>query len=134
MSQDSVAVVTQPDTVEPQPGKGKKYKKTKKSKQSDGDRSISKTLFEAYRDTEEIVTRCAISYLLKNGCKINNKDEDGVESVHQLLSRMMRSQVSTPLPAKRQLLLCKVSKFRGGLKGISSSQFLFLYRLDQSLG
>lgn len=73
----------QPDTVEAQPAKGKKRKKTKKAKKSDGDcaertlreRSISQILFEAYHNTEETLTRCAISYLLKNGSKISNKEE-----------------------------------------------------------
>ncbi|MFN6471051.1 MAG: hypothetical protein RMY36_015465 [Nostoc sp. SerVER01] len=53
----------QSDTVEAKPPKENKRKKTKKSKKSDSDGSISKTLFEVYRDTtENLLTRCAISY------------------------------------------------------------------------
>lgn len=40
------------------------------------DRYVFNTLFEIYRNTEDILTRCAISYLLKNGCKVTDKEED----------------------------------------------------------
>ncbi len=53
----------------------KKGKKTKELKNSDGEKSLSQALFDAYSDTEDILTRCAISYLLKNGCKVTNKEE-----------------------------------------------------------
>lgn len=69
-------VTPQSDMVEPQPVKGKKGQKTKKSKDSDSDRSVSKSLFEAYKNTEDNLSRCAISYLLKNGCKVSDKEED----------------------------------------------------------
>lgn len=38
--------------------------------------SVSKSLFEAYSNTEDNLTRCAISYLLKNRCKVSEKEED----------------------------------------------------------
>lgn len=74
--ESSISDTFQYNTVEPQPRKEKKRKKTKKS---DGERSISDTLFEVYRGTEDNLTRCAISYLLKNGCKISQKDENAEE-------------------------------------------------------
>ncbi|BAY83128.1 hypothetical protein NIES267_26140 [Calothrix parasitica NIES-267] len=55
--------------------KGKK-KNNKKSEESEENKSLSKALFDAYENTEDILTRCAISYLLKNGCKVTNKEED----------------------------------------------------------
>lgn len=55
--------------------KGKKSKKAKKSNSSSS-RSLFNNLFEAYRETEDILVRCAISYLLKNGCKVSDKEED----------------------------------------------------------
>ena len=69
--------------AETQPEKGKKTKKGKKSPTSDSDcaertlreRNLSKNLFDTYSNTEDNLTRCAISYLLKNGCKISNKAE-----------------------------------------------------------
>lgn len=70
--------------AETQPAKGKKTKKGKKSPTSDSDcaertlrdRNLSKNLFDTYSNTEDNLTRCAISYLLKNGCKISNKAEN----------------------------------------------------------
>ncbi|MEH1850306.1 MAG: type V CRISPR-associated protein Cas12k [Nostoc sp.] len=54
-----------------------KRRKTKKSKKSSAsDRSLSHKLFETYQETDDILSRSAISYLLKNGCKLNEKEED----------------------------------------------------------
>ncbi len=54
----------------------KKVKKTKELKNSVVEKSLSQALFNAYGNTEDILARCAISYLLKNGCKVTNKEED----------------------------------------------------------
>lgn len=70
--------------AETQPANAKKTKKWKKSPTSDSDRTphtlcdryLSKNLFDAYSHTEDNLTGCAISYLLKNGCKIGNKAEN----------------------------------------------------------
>ncbi|MEH1940788.1 MAG: hypothetical protein V7L01_11290 [Nostoc sp.] len=74
------------DTINTQQPKSSKVKKSKKSalSQTDdvkhalqiGDRHVFNTLFETYRNTEDILTRCAISYLLKNSCKVTDKEED----------------------------------------------------------
>ncbi len=106
----------QTDTVEAQPAQGKKHKKTKKAKKSDSDcaertlreRSISQILFDAYRDTEDILTRCAISYLLKNGCKINNKEEDAEKfakrrSKLEIQIERLREQLEARIPKGRDL-------------------------------
>ncbi|MBD2254168.1 type V CRISPR-associated protein Cas12k [Nostoc parmelioides] len=98
----------QTDTVEAQPAKGKKRKKTKKSKNSDRDRSISKTLFESYRDTEDILTYCAISYLLKNGCKMNDKEEDTQKFAKrrrklEIQIERLREQLEARIPKGRDL-------------------------------
>jgi hypothetical protein len=65
----------QSDSVASQPPKAKS-KKTKKSKGLDSKPNISHILFDAYRNTADILNLCAISYLLKNGCQINDKEED----------------------------------------------------------
>ena len=96
----------QSDTVEPQLAKGNKRKKTKKSKGSEGDCCIFKTLFENYRDTENIVTRCAISYLLKNGCKIKEKEED----VEKFAKR--RRKLEIQIERKRKQLEARIPKSR----------------------
>ncbi|MEW6499163.1 MAG: type V CRISPR-associated protein Cas12k, partial [Cyanobacteriota bacterium] len=53
-----------------------KSKKRKKPQASNSNRSVSKALFKAYDNTEDILTKSAICYLLKNGCKISDKEED----------------------------------------------------------
>jgi hypothetical protein len=53
-----------------------KDKKGKKRKDFITNRNLASALFEAYRETDDILNRCAISYLLKNGCKISDKEED----------------------------------------------------------
>ena len=61
--------------VASQPPKAKS-KKTKKSKPLDSKPNVSHILFDASRNTADILNLCAISYLLKNGYKINDKEED----------------------------------------------------------
>ncbi len=53
-----------------------KAKKGNKGKISNANRNLSQALFEAYRDTEDILTRACICYLLKNGGKVSTKEED----------------------------------------------------------
>ncbi len=53
-----------------------KSKKRKKPQASNSNRSVSTSLFKAYDNTEDILTTSAICYLLKNGCKIPDKEED----------------------------------------------------------
>lgn len=53
-----------------------KAKKGNKGKISNANSNLSKALFEAYRDTEDILTRACICYLLKNGGKVSTKEED----------------------------------------------------------
>lgn len=96
------------DTVKQKPAQGNKGKKTKKSKKSDSDRSISTILFENYRNTEDILTRCAISYLLKNGCKINNKEEDAEKFAKrrrklEIQIERLREQLEARIPKGRDL-------------------------------
>jgi transposase len=54
----------------------RKTKKSKKLPVSNPDHSLFNKLFEAYQDTEDVLSRSAISYLLKNGCKLSDKEED----------------------------------------------------------
>lgn len=54
-------------------------KKRKNPQASNSNRSVFKAVFEAYHHTEDILTKTAICYLLKNGCKISDKEEDPKE-------------------------------------------------------
>jgi transposase len=56
--------------------KKRNTKKSKKSSDSNPERSLFHKLFDAYQETDDILSRSAISYLLKNGCKLNDKEED----------------------------------------------------------
>ncbi|PSB34857.1 type V CRISPR-associated protein Cas12k [Chlorogloea sp. CCALA 695] len=53
----------------------RKTKKSKKSSTSNSDRGLSHKLFDAYQNTEDRLRRSAISYLLKNGCKLKDKED-----------------------------------------------------------
>jgi len=53
-----------------------KSKKRKKPQGSNSNRSVFQTLFDAYDNTEDILIKTAICYLLKKGCKISDKEED----------------------------------------------------------
>ncbi|MEH2121285.1 type V CRISPR-associated protein Cas12k [Nostoc sp.] len=96
------------NTAETQSTNGKKAKKRKKAQNSDSDRSLSKNLFKAYGNTEDNLTRCAISYLLKNGCKINDKEEDAKKFAQrrrklQIQIERLREQLEARIPKGRDL-------------------------------
>lgn len=103
-----LAQLTPLNTAETQSTNLKKAKKRKKSQSSDSDRSLSKNLFEAYGNTEDNLTRCAISYLLKNGCKINEKEEDAKKFAQrrrklEIQIERLREQLETRIPKGRDL-------------------------------
>ncbi|MEW5856247.1 MAG: type V CRISPR-associated protein Cas12k, partial [Cyanobacteriota bacterium] len=54
-------------------------------------RSVSKALFKAYDNTEDILTKSAICYLLKNGCKISDKEED--EDPEKFAKRRRKTEI-----------------------------------------
>ncbi|MBD2242367.1 type V CRISPR-associated protein Cas12k [Nostoc sp. FACHB-888] len=103
-----LAQLTPLNTAETQSTNLKKAKKRKKSQTSDSDRGLSKNLFEAYGNTEDNLTRCAISYLLKNGCKINDKEEDAEKFAQRrrkikIQIERLREQLETRIPKGRDL-------------------------------
>jgi hypothetical protein len=57
----------------PNPTKGNK---SKKRQTSEPNRNVSQALFQAYDNTEDILIRSAICYLLKNGCRVPDHEED----------------------------------------------------------
>ncbi len=96
------------NTAETQSTNVKKAKKRKKAQNSDSDRNLSKNLFETYRNTEDNLTRCAISYLLKNSCKINEKEEDSKKFAQrrrkvEIQIERLREQLETRIPKGRDL-------------------------------
>lgn len=65
-------LIPQPDSPKPK----NTGKKAKKPKASESDRTLSPSLFAAYGQSEDALTRSAIAYLLKNGCKLTEQEED----------------------------------------------------------
>ncbi|MEH2282025.1 MAG: type V CRISPR-associated protein Cas12k [Nostoc sp.] len=95
------------DNADTQSTNGKKAKKPKKAQNSDSN-SLSKNLFESYFKTENNLTRCAISYLLKNGCKISEKEEDSKKFAQrrrkvEIQIERLREQLETRIPKGRDL-------------------------------
>lgn len=79
-----------------------KGKKLKKSKATNPNHSLSNQLFQAYLDTEDILTRAAISYLLKNGCKVDDRQEDPEKFAKRRRKVEIRIQRLTEQLALRQ--------------------------------
>lgn len=94
-------------THEPNPEKNRGKEKKKQAKQSYA--SISKTFFDLYWETEETLSRCAIAYLLKNGCKLPERDEDPKKfakrrrKVEIRLERVTNTLQRTRIPKGRDL-------------------------------
>lgn len=64
---------TSPDQTVSNPSK--KGSKTRKSANS-SNRSLANQLFDRYQDSKNVLERCAIAFLLKNGCKVPQHNED----------------------------------------------------------
>ncbi|MEP0880985.1 type V CRISPR-associated protein Cas12k [Trichocoleus sp. ST-U3] len=89
------------DTVDPESPKSKQGKKTKKTK-------TSQSLFDTYRNTEDILSRCAIAYLLKNGGKVSNREEDPKKFAKrrrkvEIRIERLEAQLSAKVPKGRDL-------------------------------
>jgi len=85
-----------------------KSKKRKNPQASNSNRSVSKTLFEAYDNTEDILTKSAICYLLKNGCKISDKEEDPEKFAKrhrktEIKIERLTEQIASRIPKGRDL-------------------------------
>ncbi|MGI8503058.1 MAG: type V CRISPR-associated protein Cas12k [Hassallia sp.] len=108
-----LAQLTPVNTTETKSTNRKKAKKRKKSQNSVSD-TLSKNLFEAYGNAEDNLTRCAISYLLKNGCKINEKEEDAKKFAQrrrklEIQIERLREQLETRIPKGQSHILVGIS-------------------------
>lgn len=82
-------------------------KKTKKSN-SANDPTLMSYLFKAYEATEDTLSRCAISYLLKNDCKISETEEDSEKFAHRIHRKhkeieQLEAKLNARLPKGRDL-------------------------------
>ncbi|MBE9223995.1 type V CRISPR-associated protein Cas12k [Phormidium sp. LEGE 05292] len=76
------------------------------SKAAAPNRNLSKLLFEAYRNTDDILRQCAICYLIKNGCKVNDTEEDPEKFV------LRRRKVEVEIERLSEKLASRVPKGR----------------------
>ena len=89
------------------PGK-KRRKKRKKSQSKTGQSTIFGNLFDQYDKTNDIFTKCALAFLLKNSCQV---DEDEEEPEKYALRRRkkeieiqrLKKQLRSHLPSGREL-------------------------------
>jgi hypothetical protein len=82
-------------------------KKRKKS-QSANDPNLVSYLFKVYEATEDILSHCAISHLLKNDCKVSETEEDPKKFAHrihckQIQIEQLEAELNARLPKGRDL-------------------------------
>jgi len=88
-----------------------KDRKVKKTRKGTASGSLSATLFALYRETEDILVRSAICYLLKNGCKVGG-DED-TDKFNQRRRKVeikverLQQQLASRMPKGRDLTATK---------------------------
>ena len=75
----------------------KKHKKKKKTKSKARKSTIHNCLYEKYNKTTDSATKCAIVYLLKNGCQIDEDDECYEEPEEYVLRRRKKEIEIRPL-------------------------------------
>jgi IS605 OrfB family transposase len=92
-----------------QKDKAKTAKRTKAaSKKAHGNKSLIAWLFEAHDATGDVLTRCAIAYLLKNNRGIPDTEEDPQKFAHRIHRKQkeverLEAQLSARLPKGRDL-------------------------------
>ncbi|SRR5579883_3333287 len=69
--------------------KKKQNSKTEEKIDEDDSKNITDILYEIHKETNDILTRCAVSYLLKN----NNKISDSEEDIEKLKERRAQKEV-----------------------------------------
>ena len=80
----------------------------KRKSSSKLDRSFANALFAAYQQTGDLLTRCAVTYLLKNGCKLSDTSEDPEKFAQykrkvEIQTERLEKQLKSRLPHGRDL-------------------------------
>ncbi len=86
----------------------KKQKKQKKTKSKKKSSTVFNSLHDRYDKTSDRVTKCAIVYLLKNGCQIDEDEEDPEEYAlrrrkKEIEIENLQKQLRSRLPSGRDL-------------------------------
>lgn len=94
--------------IETQSVPNKKRSKKRGQTNSSKGSSLIPRLFTAYDTTNDILSKCAISYLIKNGCKIFETEEDPEKFVYRIHRKQkeieqLEAQLQARLPKGRDL-------------------------------
>lgn len=100
-AQEILARFSKPNDLEPtlETDKGKKPKEP---------HDLMGLLFKEYETTEDVLTRCAISHLLKNNCEVNAQEEDSKAFAERINRKQetlkdLEQQLKSRLPKGRDL-------------------------------
>ncbi|MBD1902704.1 type V CRISPR-associated protein Cas12k [Trichocoleus sp. DQ-A3] len=102
------SVTTESPQNESQPTNKKKSKKTKKGKTNFSRSKPFNILFEAYDKTQAPLERCALAYLLKNNCELNEVEEDPEKFAKRRRAKeveieRLKEQMKSRIPKGRDL-------------------------------
>ena len=83
-------------------------KKARKQENLDENQTFFKALFEAYEGTQDVLTRCSIIYLLKNGCKLRTDEENNTNLTlrrrkTEIRIQRLEKQIESRIPHGRDL-------------------------------
>ena len=86
----------------------KKRSKRRGQTHSSNNASLMPRLFTAYDTADDILSQCAITYLIKNGCKISETKEDSEKFAHRIHRKQkeieqVEAQLQARLPKGRDL-------------------------------
>lgn len=78
----------------------------KRQEPKPSDRSLANQLFDRYQDAKSTLEQCAIAYLLKNGCKVPQQDEDPQKFAQR------RRKVEIQVKRLQEQLECRIPQGR----------------------
>lgn len=101
-------LAAEPEQNKDQLTNSNKGKKTKKGKTDKAAPRQFKVLFDAYEQTTDSLTRCALAYLLKNNCQLRSQEEDPEEILRRRREKeieieCLKKQQKSQIPKGRDL-------------------------------
>ncbi|MCY6491442.1 type V CRISPR-associated protein Cas12k, partial [Leptolyngbya sp. GGD] len=96
------------DDTDPSQPTATKRKRAQGQIQSAKDGSLIDRLFKAYDATDNMLSRCAIAYLLKNDCEVSTTEENPEKFAHRIHRKQkeieqLEAQLQARLPKERDL-------------------------------
>lgn len=82
--------------------------KRKKKQNLEANGNLVGALFQAYENTDDVLSRCAIAYLIKNGCQVREQEENPEAFAHRIHRKQkeierLETQLVSRLPKGRDL-------------------------------